>query len=297
MKFKNIKFLMLACSLTMLFSACRKDVNDADETLESGTTFIGVPEGLEQSIFFTAPVASGNVDLFSIKKDAANNQELQKSQSIVLTAIPDAITKYNEAHETEYEVLPVSFYTIANKSVTQSSNNLAFNFAPGDFVQKFTINLDGTKWTDLSKKYALAYIISNTGGLSVHAASNDTIMVLFGVKNDYDATYKATGGITFPAAQSANNRTWSDREKSLTTISPNVVEAEAGDLGGSGYWMYLTINSDNTVKVTPSSRSANGTIQNDGACTYDPSTKTFKLNYKYVGGTGDRKISEELVRQ
>ena len=63
-------------------------------------------------------------------------------------------------------------------------------------------------------------------------------------------------------------------------------EINFADLGGSGWTMWLKVNPDNTVVFTPKGASNTSTVQ-FGENRYDPTTKTFILNYKYPGAGGD----------
>jgi hypothetical protein len=71
-------------------------------------------------------------------------------------------------------------------------------------------------------------------------------------------------------------------------------------LGGAqdgGSWVTLTINTDNSVTIG-GQLSGTQPYLTDAAKTnsYNPATKTFTLNYYYVGAGGNRVIQETLVR-
>lgn len=295
---KNIffKFLFLACaSFALLFSACRKETT-ADkvtkETLQNGTSFIGFPGGLEQPHFFDPFTTVKTVDVFALKRDAKSQADLKKNQNIVLTAMPSAIDDYNTENETEFELLPTSLYTVAGAGVTEAANgDLTFNMASGDFQKSFVISLDGSKW-DLSKKYALAYKITDSAGLTVHAASRGVLLTFFSIKNKYDGEYHSTGVFSHPTA---GDRAI-DRDKTLTTAGPTSVSTEIGDIGGS---MTLTIDeTTNDVTVTGNVSATQPLEPTPGLTnTYDPATKTFHLNYRYLGGGGYRVIQEDIAHK
>lgn len=313
MKIKNIKSLIFACSLILLFGACRKDVNDADETLESGTTFIGVPEGLEQTLYFSPFTSVKTIDAFSIKRDAASNTDLQKAQTFTLTALPGAVPS-------GFDALPASLYTIANKSVTTTSTGWKVAFSPGDFVQKFTINLDGSKWTDLSKKYALAFKITDAGGASIHAASNDTILVELAIKNKYDGNYEVAA--TSPMVDITNSTLtgYYPLDSDLATVSSNSVVMFCNTyLGGyeghpiksgtsdSYYGNFAPVFTmdDNGNVISVTNYYGQGTNSSTRAARLDPSgvnkftvsangnSKTLEVSYIMVQGNNDRTFFRE----
>jgi hypothetical protein len=204
---KFLNHILLACSVLVLFSACRKvPAGDlSNENPAAGTTYIGIPTGMEKSNFFDPFTDVKTVDIFTIKKDAANNADLKKPEKIVLTALPGAITKYNEKNGKEIELLPQSFYTSGNGSdITLGSNgDLTFAFASGDFSKDFYIKLDGSK-LDLSKTYGLAYQITSTDGIAIHAASKDTLYAFFSIKNKWDGVYKVTSGTMIDVISATN---------------------------------------------------------------------------------------------
>ncbi|MFC0516019.1 BT_3987 domain-containing protein [Mucilaginibacter angelicae] len=288
-----IKYLLVAgIASVAIFSGCRKETaadKVGGQAADNGISFVGFPDGLEQSHFFDPFTNIKTVDVFSIKRDAKSAADLQKDQTVVLKAIPDAITKYNDDNGTEYELLPTSLYTISSTKVTATtSGNLNAKFAPGDFQNYFTIKLDGSKF-DLTKKYALAYIISDAAGLSIHAASKDTLYTFFAIKNKYDGEYHSTGTFHHPTA---GDRAI-DRDKTLTTAGATAVSTEIGDIGGS---MTLTVNeATNEVTVSGNVSATQPLLPVPGLTnTYDPATKSFILNYRYLGGGGYRVVEETI---
>ncbi|SDF73260.1 BT_3987 domain-containing protein [Mucilaginibacter sp. P25] len=292
---KNIfnKYLLVACiGSAIAFSGCRKETiadKVGGQAMDNGKSFVGFPDGLEQQHFFDPFTNIKTVDVFSIKRDAKSAADLQKDQTVVLKAIPDAIDKYNENNDTEYELLPTSLYTISSTKVTAgTSGNLNAKFAPGDFQNYFTIKLNGSKF-DLTKKYALAYIISDAAGLTVHAESKDTLYTFFAIKNKYDGEYHSTGIFHHPV----NGDRAIDRDKILTTAGATAVSTEIGDIGGS---MTLTVNeATNEVTVSGNVSATQPLLPVAGKKSiYDPATKSFILNYRYPAGTGDRVIEETI---
>jgi hypothetical protein len=288
-----IKYLFLAViASAAIFSGCRKETaadKVGGQAAENGLSFIGFPDGMEQAHFFDPFTDIKTVDVFSIKRDAKSAADLQKDQTITLTVLPDAIDKYNEDNDTEYSLLPTSLYTVSSTKVTAGANgNLTAKFAPGDFQNYFTIKLDGSKF-DLTKKYALAYKITDAAGLTIHAASKDTLYTFFAIKNKYDGAYRSTGTFHHPTA---GDRAI-DRDKTLTTAGATAVSTEIGDIGGS---MTLTVNeATNEVTVSGNVSATQPLIPVPGKTnTYDPATKSFILNYQYTGGGGFRVVEETI---
>ncbi|PWK78325.1 uncharacterized protein DUF4361 [Mucilaginibacter oryzae] len=297
MKKNILKYLFLAGTVTAVaVSGCRKETaadKVGGQAMDNGKSFIGIPDGLEQPHFFDPFTNIKTVDVFSIKRDAKSSADLQKDQTITLKSIPAAIDKYNEDHDTEYELLPASLYTVSSTSVTAGAGgDLTAKFAPGDFQHYFTIKLNGAKF-DLTKKYALAYVISNAGGLDIHAASKDTLYTFFAIKNKYDGDYLSNGIFHHPVN---GDRAITNRPKTLTTAGTSSVTTEIGDIGGV---MTLTVNeATNEVTVSGNVSATQPLLPVAGKTnTYDPATKSFILNYRYPASTGDRVVEETIKRK
>jgi hypothetical protein len=290
---KNIflKYLFLACLSVFAFAGCVKEpVGDkVTETLNSGTTYVGFPSGMENSTFFDQFTDVKTLSVFTIKKDAASNADLKKPENFIVTALPDAITAYNDANGTSYELLPASFYTIATAAtdLTVSGDNLTFKFAPGDFSKGFIINLDGSK-LDLSKTYALAYKITNSDGVQIHAASKDTLYAFYSVKNQYDGKYAITGTITRNTQDGPDLTLGGTLKDGLSidvaTVGVNAntfsqLWADGGGVSGiSG--LKLTVDpATNKVTVTSDNATLKNTVGTDNY--YDPTNKTFHLAFDW----------------
>ena len=83
--------------------------------------------------------------------------------------------------------------------------------------------------------------------------------------------------------------------KILHTLGELVYETDFADLGSYGYKMKLIINENNQVELI--STGTTPVAEPNGVNVYDPATETFTLNYKYYHSTGDRLISETLVKK
>ncbi|PRY36970.1 uncharacterized protein DUF4361 [Spirosoma oryzae] len=213
------------------------------------------------------------------------------TQDVTITMAVDQATldAYNSANGTSYQLLPSSLYQISSLTPTVKA---------GSRLAPVTVALysgsdkvpDPGAYNDAA--YALPLKITSATN-NVAVSSNYGSKIIFPkIRNQYDGTYLAKGTFTHPVngARSIN------REKTLSTINLTTVQTEFADLGGSGWLMQLRVNSDNTVTLTPKGSASTATVQ-FGTNTYDPSTHTYTLNYKYAGSGGDRVISETLTRE
>jgi hypothetical protein len=301
---KNIffKYLVLACAFAVVFAGCRKEPaadKVTTETLNAGKTLIGFPDGMESSTFFDPFTDVKTIDVFTLKKDAANNTDLKKAQNFVVSAVPDSIDAYNEANGTAYELLPSSFYTIGTSStdVSVSGDNLTFKFASGDFAKNFVIKLDGSK-LDLSKSYALAYKITDSAGVGIHAASRGAMYAFYSVKNKYDGVYTLGGTIARyidGVADASLGGTYPDGlQVEVATIgtytnSFSLLWITGGGVGGIA-GLQLTVDPA-TNKVTVIA-TGNAAVQNTAGKDnyYDPDTKTFHLAFDWGANATNKRV-------
>jgi hypothetical protein len=281
MKGKILNYTTLAGLIILSFTSCIKD--DVTDTTDQGSNFIKILESPENNFFYLPFSDVKKIDLFSLRKDPRSEGELNTPTTVKLTSVPALITAYNTINSETFEPLPDSIYTT---TITKSGNVFDMSLAAGQFAKEFTINLNGGKW-DMSHKYAMALVLSDVGG-NKKTFDKDTIIVFIAVKNIYDGDYHALGVFHHPV----NGDRAIDRDKSLVTAGPTAVKCELGDLGGSGYYLIITVNADNTVTLTPSGVTPN-VNQSWGPNYYDPADKTFHLHYSY--NTSAPRIVEEIL--
>ncbi|QTE37615.1 DUF1735 domain-containing protein [Mucilaginibacter gossypii] len=307
-----VKYYPVLMALVVLISSCSKNDDNYD--------YRKMPTSVELPIAAHAGPASFDNGGFKYKiSESISAQPQSLSTTVLLSAVKpltkaltvtlqvdmNAVTSLNAAHRALFVAdsteavkngtdlpdrnsaqyatfvpLPSSAYNVPASTVTIGAGLLSANH---------NINLI-TSGLSLSTNYMLPLSITDAQGQAINYYK--TVYYIIGIKSQYEGTYTANGSIAFP--DPSINRSWTNRTKTLTTINGTTVRSEAADLSGSNYYMYLTVNADNSVTVKSAPEAANQTIQNNGVCIYDPVTKTFRLNYKYVGGTGDRRISESI---
>jgi Domain of unknown function (DUF1735)/Domain of unknown function (DUF4361) len=279
---KLINSIGLVAVLSVLLTACIKD--DVTDTTTQGSTFIKILEAPSNALYYLPFTDVKTIDLFSLRKDANSETELNTATTVKMTIVPSILDDYNDANGETFELLPDSIYTT---TITKAGNVYDMSLASGEFAKEFTIKLNGAKW-DIAHKYAMPLVISDAGGKKM-STGRDTILAFISVKNKYDGIYHAAGVFHHPTA---GDRAI-DRDKNLVTAGPISVVTELGDLGGSGYKMILTINPDNTVTITKAGVTPN-VDQHWGPNFYDPATKEFHLNYSY--NTAAPRIVDEVLK-
>ncbi|MFB2118631.1 DUF1735 domain-containing protein [Parapedobacter sp. 2B3] len=260
---------------TLLLAGCVKDSFDGEPMGDAGTTFVSFSEAPERIIYLSPFTDVRNVGIFTITKFANSNASLNNPLQVSIKAAPEVIDDYNEEHEADYEFLPEDIFTVVNPAFSATADGFNIEFKSGDFAQEYTIALDGSKF-DLTKKYAVAYILTNSGGLPANAGK-DTIFAIVSVKNDYDGIYKYT--------TSANTSVIPNQETEveLQTTGPNSVQVYPGLLGAYSNEVFYTIDPE-TFAVTVSCPSLGVQEPQDARSVWNPDTKTLKVYWNNASG-------------
>ncbi len=305
MKLKLIKYLAIFVALAASVTSCIEDEMTPMASGE-GQTLVKFLEGPENKLFFSPFSGVRKTDLFSVRRDAHSSGILNSSSSIRLTAAPELLDEYNEENEESYEWLPDSLYIlVVNSSIQGSMDEFTFNFGSGDFAKELAIELNGDKW-DISRKYAVAYKISDPGGFPV-VNGQESILTFISVKNKYDGVYLVSGTMSSPVNgdwSTASNDPAEDGtviEYTLSTLTPTTCLAvDENNLGipgtlfwtGTGFSYFgsfgLIIEFDpETDKVVnminfygqPAANTRSAALDPTGLNTYDPDTKTIEVKY------------------
>ena len=188
------KFLFILCGFLVSLGiiSCIKD--DVIPAGDSGKTFLKFNDGPSKTLFYSPFSDIKDVTVFNIRRDPNSEAALNKPQSVTVKLVPQLITDYNTAKGTNYELLPANFYTYNfEPGMTVVGDDFTINYAAGEFAKNLAIKLDGALWTDLSKSYALAYVVTNTAGNSLSTAK-DTMMTFFSIKNQWEGIYSVVSG-------------------------------------------------------------------------------------------------------
>jgi len=111
------------------------------------------------------------------------------------------------------------------------------------------------------------------------------------VANIYAGFYQCVGVFHHPTA---GDRPINE-EKFLTPLSAYSCSIPAGDLGGSGYSVTITVDPVTNDVSFSNGQPVEMLPQADKRSYYDPENGHFYLYYFYVGGTGNRVMDEEYT--
>ncbi len=273
MKSKINVFILIFTLLGLLFTACNKSEDLVTPNAKTG--------GLV-SPTASVPYKLGNtptVDLSVVIPQGPGIATVEVYN--VYTSTADATTS-NEVLMTTIDVGQAN----ATAEVTKD-----FSITYADLKKSIVINgnalPDDESLLPIGDSWTLSYRAIMADGRSVLNNSKTKIAVA----NLYAGYYHCVGVFHHPTA---GDRTI-DEEKFLTPISAYTCNIPAGDLGGSGYFVDITVD-----PVTNDVSFSNGTPveilgSTDQRSYYEPSTGKFYLHYFYIGASGPRVMDEEYT--
>jgi len=274
--FKYIPLMLLGGALSFL--GCEDEVVNPIEG--KGDNFVRISEAANDLTLVGFDVVPGvkSVRLLDLLRDANSESSLASSVGVKMKIDKAALDAFNAAHPDDaMEELPASLYT---------TDPLEFSMGAGEFAKPINIKLDPTK-LDLTKRYGIAVSLVDASGHKVRDGLGTAVFNIV-AKNAWDGRYQATGVFSHPTA---GDRAI-DRVKDFVTVGPTSISGELGDLGGSGYFMVLTVNADNSVTIDPSGVTP-GLKTDYQPNYYDPATKTFFLKYSY-NTAAPRIVTEQI---
>ena len=290
MKYKFLNKITFFALSGLLLASCIK--NEVVELGDAGKTRVKIAEAPENTIFLEAFTGTQMMSLFSVRRDANSAAELNKPATVTVHVDPAKITAYNTAHNTTYQLLPDSLYTLAAGITSTGNGNYTFSFAPGEFSKDFMINLNGSKW-DLSKKYAFPATITDPGGYEI-GADQEEVISLVSLKNQYDGKYSVLSGTVtrytapgVPANDALSGSVAGNPDVILTTINATTVEISnlqwANSGGGVGGIANLRVTVDPATNLVTVFSLGSPSLGNWAGHEnrYDPATKTFYLAFRW----------------
>jgi hypothetical protein len=275
--FKVISFL----AAVLLVSSCLKDDIGEDWTASlKGKMYAEVWNGGFAALALQpVPDAVTFKFLVNIASDAAPTQDI----TLTMGVNADAITAYNTLKKTNYKLYP--YIEILDKTVTIPAGSR------NAYVHVKVWNAHLLNACD--NFIAPISITGATGGvIPADPVNQGSRLMGLPINNPFAGNYKVTGTFVHPTAGTRVI----DESKTLSTVNCSTVETSIGDLGGSGF--LIKVNADNTVTIGGELSASQPLLPITGQTNaYNPATKTFTLNYYYVGSGGNREIHEVYVRQ
>ncbi|QEC40463.1 BT_3987 domain-containing protein [Pseudobacter ginsenosidimutans] len=281
------KFLAFSCAglLIVAGTGCLKDEayddHMANVVIDKNSKVIEVMGPIIGAYGQVLNFSTGDTSFKMVTVNLASEQPATEDIQVTLVVDPAVITEYNERNPTltQLSPLPANNYNFQTLQITIPKGSREAELS-GKIINPAFLE---------TGKFALGMKIASTSPNYPISGNYGKQVIALRVKNKYHGLYHATGKFIHPTAGTRDI----DEDKELVTVEPNSVQANLGDLGGSGYQMILTINPDNTVSIAKFGATPN--IDYQGPNTYDPATKTFTLNYSYNGAGGPRIVREKIA--
>jgi hypothetical protein len=217
---------------------------------------------------------------FKFLVNIASDQPPTQDITVTLDINPDVIAEYNAAKGTDYKLFP--YIEILNKTLTIAAGTRNA-YAHVKVWNANTLNACDNYMAPIT-------ITSATGGVvPADPLNQGSRLMALPISNPYAGDYQVNGTFNHPTG---GIRTINE-VKTLSTVNCSTVETSIGDLGGTG--LFIKVNPDNSVTIS-GELSASQPLIMTAPNVYNPATKTFTLNYYYVGSGGNRVISEVYVR-
>jgi hypothetical protein len=284
MKIKITFFLSFLAGMLLLVSCLKDNVGDYWKDDLAGKMYATVPSYTLQSLALQ-PVP-GDVTftfLVNIATDALPTEDI----TLTLAADQAAVAQYNTDHNKSYKTFPTVQVLTPTIVIAKGTRNAT---AKGKVWGAEVLNACDNFMTAITITSA-----KTASGKDITIAGNmKSYLLSLPISNPYAGVYHASGVFTHPTAGA---RTINE-DKQLSTVDCKTVTCSAGDLGGDpSTWVILTINTDFSVTISGGLSGSQPYLPQTGKLNkYDPATKTYILNYYYVGSGGNRLIQENLVR-
>jgi hypothetical protein len=278
MKNKILAIVSILAGILLLNSCLKDDTNYwVDEV--AGKMYATIPTNTLQALSMR-PVP--DADTFSFMVNIATDVPPSSDITVTLAVDSAAVTAYNK--RTGRAFLPFPTVEVLTPTIT---------IAAGTRNAMVDCKVWGADALNACDNFIAAISIVSVSDPSIIIASNmKSYLLSLPISNPYEGLYHSTGVFHHPV----NGDRPIDEDKVLSTVDCRSVKTTVGDLGD--YEVIFSVNDDNTVTVSGAGLGPSQPIvQGPGTNTYNPLTKTFTVDYYYVGGTGNRSMQETIVRK
>lgn len=308
----NIKRLMPAFLMALAFTSCLKDKGYDDGLYGAvrnteGGMYVSIRTG-GLSNFSKSNVSidasSPDNDTLDLYIDLDYYTKTTKDVTVKIAFDDAKRIAYNTANNKDFQPVTASMVKLLSTTIT---------IPAGQRVGQTKVVIKQDLF-DGAVSYMFPVSIIESGAASSQNLSTRYFNI---IGNPLAGTYSDVGYFYHPTASRAIPADF----KTVLPVSPTVLQVDLGDLGGAGYIAYIEVDPiTNKVKIFDPpgyyNSSNNFLVQFDNGLpdsnpgytaawagsaqcnnTYDPATKTLRLRYGYMGGSGWRVTEEILVKQ
>lgn len=308
MKLFNIKKIITGLFvLATFFASCIK--GEVDPIGDAGTPMVNFSESPSRVQYFAPFEDSKLVDLVTIRRDEIRSSDVDQSYTLTIVADAAALDAYNEEHDTHFEALPDSIYTlVAGKGVVAKEAGVyEVTFQPGVTAIPLTVNIDGSKW-DVSKTYGFYFVFKDLNGKTIKSDQGEALAAV-AIINEWDGIYTVEDGNVqrytapgVPTTDDLNGSMAGNSDVELATINTTTVEIHglqwAANGGGIGGIDNLQIVIDPATNNVTMKCLGNATLRNIAGQenSYDPVSRTFTLNFEWNPTANKREITNLVLK-
>lgn len=299
-KSKNALLQIAAIGLVALvFSSCKKKAEDTTEitTGFAAPTTVAIKGSTTALYTLTYPIVSTTTTIpISI---SYSQTEAPKDITVVLGLGDEAtITQYNTEQGKSYVPMDADLYAISASSVVipKGKNTASFNISVK------------TSMFALGKRYALPLKIKSVSYGSISKTLGNILLNIV-AKNDYDGIFNCTDGTVtrytapgVPANDALSGSMKGNPDVALTSIDANTVQLSnlrwAGGTSNITELDNLQLIVDPTTKQVTVKSLGNTSLKNTAGKDnkYNPSTRTFTLNFDWNEAAAPRAVTELTLK-
>jgi hypothetical protein len=232
----------------------------------------------------------------------AGANTLSKDLTVTIAVDPSKVLDNLANDSIKYVLMPDSLYKIVSTTATIKA---------GEKIAHMQLIFFPSK-VDPAVSYMLPVVIKDAQDQTI--STNFSTIYFHFIGNPLAGSYKATGYFYHPSAPRSFTKA-----RTLPAVNATTLITELGDLGGSGYFVEISVpnpfnttsvqnvtiavhsgSSPDPVLIWPGGLPTGYTAAWSGSSmcnnTYDPSTQTFYLRYGYLGAGGYR-VTEEWIKK
>jgi hypothetical protein len=292
---KTILLSMLVAGVAVFGGACVKTAPDYTNFSDIHPIIELFTGGPSVNLGYVA-TQSAATD-YVIEVNLASPDSASKPIPVTLAVDTADFNEMNDSVGDIYTLLPASFYTVGNWTVT---------IAKGQHLASLHVEVNSSL-LDSNHQYILPLRITNASGYTISGNFGNGYWQMIAA-NPYVGLYQSVGYKTDVGVITNINQQkylyFADPNPALGLgyVGSNTVIGQAGDdvtYIDYGIAMDLTVDpvSDTVAVTSDPNQGARGKIPlfNNGTCVYNPATKTFTLNYAYVNAYGNTDSIYEVL--
>lgn len=320
MKYLNLtKNLATIAMFSLIFTACKK-AKVATPMGDAGQTLVKILGGGTPASIAARPIDFVNTPtkilVVEVRRDLPNETELNKTMIVTVKDDTAAVSAWAAGTINRFH-LPVAWYTVAVAGGVKTGGQggtFTITFQPGEFSKSIFVTVPDATLMNPSNVYGLGFTVltADQGG---KISTQKSMVIEIGAKNAYDGVYSYVSGFvqryggpgpTSPICCDGLTGPYgaANPDIFMATVGAYTVAIPGAGAAGQMTWsggtsgiagidgVRLTVNPANNLVTALSLGNATFANFPGSSNTYNPSTKTFDLNWRWnpTGATRDLQV-------